>query len=81
VRLEGPGKLKKSNDLIGNRTFDLPACSIGTQGNLPEMYRLYKAQSDLREHKAGCRLRAAAARGNNHCFASQVDIMLPRAAE
>jgi hypothetical protein len=28
VRLEGLGKLKKSNDLIGNRTRDLPACSI-----------------------------------------------------
>jgi hypothetical protein len=31
VRLEGLGKLKKSNDLIGNRTGDLPACSIVLQ--------------------------------------------------
>jgi hypothetical protein len=28
VRLEGLGQLKESNDLIGNRTRDLPACSI-----------------------------------------------------
>jgi hypothetical protein len=28
VRLEGLGQLKKFNDLIGNRTRDLPACSI-----------------------------------------------------
>jgi hypothetical protein len=26
VQLEGLGKLKKSNDFIGNRTCDLPAC-------------------------------------------------------
>jgi hypothetical protein len=32
VRLEGLGKLKKkSNDLIGNQTRDLPACSIVPQ--------------------------------------------------
>jgi hypothetical protein len=30
-RLEGLGKLKKSNDLIGDRTHDLPACSIVPQ--------------------------------------------------
>jgi hypothetical protein len=29
VRLEGLGKLKKCNDLIGSLTCDLPACSIG----------------------------------------------------
>jgi hypothetical protein len=29
--LEGLGQLKKSNDLIGNRTSDLPACSIVPQ--------------------------------------------------
>jgi hypothetical protein len=28
VRLEGVGKLKKLNDIIGNRNCDLPACSI-----------------------------------------------------
>jgi hypothetical protein len=28
VRLEGLGKLKNSNDLIGIRTHDLPTCSI-----------------------------------------------------
>jgi hypothetical protein len=27
VRVEGLGKLKKSNDLIGNRNRGLPACS------------------------------------------------------
>jgi hypothetical protein len=31
VLLEGLGKLKKSNDLIGNRTRDFPACSIVPQ--------------------------------------------------
>jgi hypothetical protein len=31
VRLEGLGKLNKSNDLIGNRTRDLPTCRIGPQ--------------------------------------------------
>jgi hypothetical protein len=31
VRLEGLGQLKKSNDLIGNRTRDLSACSIVLQ--------------------------------------------------
>jgi hypothetical protein len=30
-RLEGLGKLKKSNDLIGNQTRDLPACRIVPQ--------------------------------------------------
>jgi hypothetical protein len=29
--LEGLGKLKKYNDLIGNRNHDLPACSIMPQ--------------------------------------------------
>jgi hypothetical protein len=28
VRLEGLDQLKHSSDLIGNRTRDLPACSI-----------------------------------------------------
>jgi hypothetical protein len=31
VRLEGLGKLKKSNNFIGNWTRDLPACSIVPQ--------------------------------------------------
>jgi hypothetical protein len=31
VRLEGLGQLKKSNDLIGNRTRDLRLCSILSQ--------------------------------------------------
>jgi hypothetical protein len=31
MRLEGLGKLKKFNDLIENRTHDLPACSIVPQ--------------------------------------------------
>jgi hypothetical protein len=31
MRLEGLGHLKISNDRIGNRTHDLPACSIVPQ--------------------------------------------------
>jgi hypothetical protein len=31
VRLEGLGQLKKSNEFIGIRTRDLPACSIVSQ--------------------------------------------------
>jgi hypothetical protein len=31
LRLEELGKLKKSNDIIGNQTGDLPACSIVPQ--------------------------------------------------
>jgi hypothetical protein len=31
VRLEGLGQLKTSNGLIGNRTRELPACSIVPQ--------------------------------------------------
>jgi hypothetical protein len=31
MRLEGLGQLKKSNDLIANRTRDLPSCSIVLQ--------------------------------------------------
>jgi hypothetical protein len=31
MRLEGLGQLKKSNDLLGNGTRDLPTCSIVPQ--------------------------------------------------
>jgi hypothetical protein len=31
VRLQGLGKLKKSSDIIGNRTRGLPPCSIVPQ--------------------------------------------------
>jgi hypothetical protein len=34
VRLEGLSKLKKSNELIGNCTCDLPACSILPQSSM-----------------------------------------------
>jgi hypothetical protein len=34
VQLEGLGKLKKLNDLIGTRTLDLPAYSIVSQPTL-----------------------------------------------
>jgi hypothetical protein len=34
VRLEGLGKLKKFNDLIGSRARDFPACSIALSCNL-----------------------------------------------
>jgi hypothetical protein len=40
VRLEGLGNLKKCSDLIGNRTRDLPACSI-----VPQPTTLPRAQS------------------------------------
>jgi hypothetical protein len=37
VRLEGLGQFKKSSELIGNRTRDLPTCSIVPQPTaLPE---------------------------------------------
>jgi hypothetical protein len=35
VRLEGLGKLKKFNTLIGSQTHDLPACSIVPQATSP----------------------------------------------
>jgi hypothetical protein len=35
MRLEELDKLKISNDLIGNRTRDLPACSMVPQSTLP----------------------------------------------
>jgi hypothetical protein len=34
VQLEGLGQLKNSNDLIGNRTCDLPACSVVPQPSM-----------------------------------------------
>jgi hypothetical protein len=33
VQLEGLGQLQEYNDLIGNRTLDLPACSIALQSS------------------------------------------------
>jgi hypothetical protein len=43
VRLEGLGQLKKSNDLIGIRYCDLPACSIVPQPTtLPWYQKIYK---------------------------------------
>jgi hypothetical protein len=43
VPLEGLGKLKKSNDLIGTRTRDLPACGIVPQPTtLPRALRVNK---------------------------------------
>jgi hypothetical protein len=41
VRLEGLGQLKKSSDFIGNRTYDLSACSI-----LPQPITLPRAPAD-----------------------------------
>jgi hypothetical protein len=41
VRLEGLSQLKKSNNLIGIRTRDLPACSI-----VPQPSTLPRAQID-----------------------------------
>jgi hypothetical protein len=42
VRLEGLGHLKKSNDFIGKRTRDLPACSI-----VPQLITLPSAPNPL----------------------------------
>jgi hypothetical protein len=44
VQLEGLGQLKNSNDLIGNRTRELPACSI-----VPQRTTLSRAQSSTKE--------------------------------
>jgi hypothetical protein len=42
VRLEGLGQLKNSNDLIGNRTHDFPACSIMPEATtLPRAPRIF----------------------------------------
>jgi hypothetical protein len=40
VRLEGLGQLKKSNDIIGVRTREIPACSIVPQDELDEEKRI-----------------------------------------
>jgi hypothetical protein len=42
VRLEGLGQLKKSNDHFGNRTRDLPACSIVPQQTTPPPLELWQ---------------------------------------
>jgi hypothetical protein len=42
VRLEGLGKLKKSNYLIGDRTRDLAACSIVPQPTM--LFVLFRVQ-------------------------------------
>jgi hypothetical protein len=39
LRMEGLGQLKNSNDLIWNRTRDLPACSIVPQLRAPQPVR------------------------------------------
>jgi hypothetical protein len=50
VRLERLGSIEKSNDIIGNRTHDLPACSKELKMLIAEMKgkaRLYKEKSIL----------------------------------
>jgi hypothetical protein len=42
MRLEGLGKLKKSSDLIWNRTRDIPACST-----VPQPTMLLRAPTPL----------------------------------
>jgi hypothetical protein len=45
VRLEGLGQLKKSSDLIGNRTRDFPAYSVVPQPTtLPHANRIVASQ-------------------------------------
>jgi hypothetical protein len=41
VQLEGLGKFKKINGLIGTRTRDLPACRIATQPLAHEMEKYF----------------------------------------
>jgi hypothetical protein len=41
MRLEGLGKLKNPSDLIGNRTRDLPACSIVSEPTTPNCAPLH----------------------------------------
>jgi hypothetical protein len=62
VRLEGLGQLKKSSDLIGNGSHDLPACSIAPQPTmLPRVPKyidashstVYKTVSSGSNKKAG----------------------------
>jgi hypothetical protein len=36
VRLEGLGNLKQSNDLLGIRTREIPACSLVPQPTVPD---------------------------------------------
>jgi hypothetical protein len=52
VRLEGLGQLKKSNDLIGDRTLDLPACSIVPQPTTPPR----APQTNIQVNKIACEL-------------------------
>jgi hypothetical protein len=47
VQREGLGKLKKSNDLIGNRTCNLPACSIVPQPTM--LLRPTSGESECRK--------------------------------
>jgi hypothetical protein len=49
VRLEGLGKLKKSNDLIGNRTGVFPACSIA-----PLFLNFLCLDEDGKYYKSSC---------------------------
>jgi hypothetical protein len=46
VRLEGLGKLKKFNDLIGSQTRDLPACSIAPQSSMLSVLSLRFKDND-----------------------------------
>jgi hypothetical protein len=51
MRLEGLGQLKNSNDIIGTRTRDLPACSIVPERNtLPRalLLKLYDPEHSKR---------------------------------
>jgi hypothetical protein len=51
VRLEGLGKFEKSNDLTGNRTRDLPVCSIVPEPTtLPRAPKLYIINPKIIQH-------------------------------
>jgi hypothetical protein len=40
MRLKELGHIEKYSDLIGNRTSDLPACSIVPQPTTPELHKI-----------------------------------------
>jgi hypothetical protein len=49
VRLEGSCQLKNHNDLIGNRTRDIPACSAVPQPITLKISQVYITPTDVSE--------------------------------
>jgi hypothetical protein len=73
VLLEELGKLKKFNDLIGNQTRDLPACSIVPQlfwrapfiQNLPQLASIYPIKCFFQANKPNTRFHINLSSFNN----------------